>query len=662
MTRKITGIFVILLLFLTAVSARGVHATPFGVNTEVYYETNLSDENMRNVLAEAYERFTRIEVFEPVMGRFFSKSGIDLKEDLFSWLGSNIRFGIVPVGGKPTLARQIRKLALYSRAKAELLQTVTILRYYRNAVEQFSMEHGRNPQNQREFEGIVEEKKLPRGGKVSYRAVEDGYELTVPANQFTDLGLAGNKPRYHSLDGFTGNVPAQEKKFKLTNYLLVMDVADSDKCRGFFQKIQGIFAEDESDRGITFTKKPHGSRLIWESSLFSYTFAGRQVMVSDNPGVLVEAFDILEKPYKQLPENPVYTDFSKTMPAGTGLAERLFVNIQLLDLKPELFNITNATWKDLLGDLYFLGYTGISNRQGLHYNIELIFHPNPKSHIVKDYFSTRSPQQGEIFENLPGGLSQALTYNIWDVWELIKIVARHEENLKEGTNLLRTQVEILTGMDLEKNIIGATSGQVTITYLIRDLFLSGLIDKNMEKLEETKASPMNMSRRMFRSMLRFDKIPVTFFVQIENREDFGKLTGMLEQKGDFQKTYYKGIPIYKSDKVAYCLTERLFIFHTFPSDISLRQYIDKVEIQRQRLSQETRYRDFSRDIKGRPLMISYHDSRWLSNLARGVILLVLPEFEDFADRYATFSENWGSLSAHPRGIQLRSVMYHQTER
>jgi hypothetical protein len=66
----------------------------------------------------------------------------------------------------------------------------------------------------------------------------------------------------------------------------------------------------------------------------------------------------------------------------------------------------------------------------------------------------------------------------------------------------------------------------------------------------------------------------------------------------------------------------------------------------------TRYQDFKKNIKGRPLVVQYQDSRWAASISKGLILFLLPEFEDYAQKMGDYKENWSALSVHPQGLQV----------
>jgi hypothetical protein len=261
-------------------------------------------------------------------------------------------------------------------------------------------------------------------------------------------------------------------------------------------------------------------------------------------------------------------------------------------------------------------------------------------------------------ENLPAGLPMAVVYNVGEIWEVLKTIGTEEKQFNEGLTAMTSQLSIMTGLELEKDILMPTTGELGVSYKMRDLILSGILGyaRSRSRASGDDKEPGTMEFRRGRGklsgMLRMEKLPITFFIQVADMGAYKKTFEMLREMGGFEATDYKGISIYRNKKVAYCFVGNLLMLHSFPSDRAIKKHIDTLLTRNEKMGSVTRYQDFKKNIKGRPLVVQYQDSRWAASISKGLILFLLPEFEDYAQKMGDYKENWSALSVHPQGLQV----------
>jgi len=639
--------------------------SPFNRHTELYYDVSFEWDGIENTVTDAFERIKQIEILEPYMKIFADKTGINPGEDIFSWLGNRIQFGIIGTEDYSIIHNAVEAQIKYKKAVSELRETTDRINYLRNAIEAYKIDNKKLPSNLKQLvpKYIQKVEKPVRGKKFIYRVLKDNkYEIKCPRDSFKDLVIKGENPSYHSVKGFKDRYAKMKLPFKIKNILLVIEVRDSTKARASFVKFEKVLTSHFGPEKTRFKK------MVWKKHIFHvnpkvcYTFYGRCVYISDKPYILRAAINSMNKPEKNIYTNPVFQDFLKNYPGMGKHHELLFVDLHKIHLTPEMLNMKKkGDIADIIRSLYYISYYFTRKPDGFAGDIVLNLTPDIKEKTVLDkLFAKTTKYHGNIMENLPGDLSMAVSYNFGEIWNLFEVIGEGSPKVANFLKMGSQQFSMLTGADFTKDFLGSTTGEIAVSYLARDMFISGILEavgkfkrrfpgKGKMKVEPKQLSPEKV---VMRSMARFSKIPMTFFIGVKAKDKLNQLMDKLKASSNFQREYYKDVTIFKSNKMAYCFTDDLLIVHSFPSDIKIKSFIDELKVKRVRLGETTKYREFKKGIKGRTIMIQYQDSEWAVSIAKGLLLFLLPEFEDYADMIGEYRESWNSLSVTERGIQL----------
>lgn len=641
--------------------------SPFNKHTEAYYDVNFKWDGIENTVTDAFQRIMQIEILEPYFKMFADKTGISLEEDVFSWLGNRVQLGVVGTEDYSVIHNAIKVQVKFKKAVAELRETTDRMNYLRNAVEAYKLDKKKPPANLKELvpKYIQKVEKPIRGKHFTYRVQKDNqFEIKCPKDMFKDLGIKGENPSYHSTKGFKNRYAdlKLEPRFKIKNILLVIDVRDSTKARNSFAKFEKILTKHFGSKKTQFKKQIWKKHIFHVNPVMSYTFYGRCVYIADKPYMLKSAIISMNKPGKNIYSNPVFQDFMKSNPKAGKYHEMLFVNLHKINLTPEMLNITQkGDLADIIRNLYYISYYFIQKPDGFEGDVVLNLKSDIKGNtVLKKLFTKTKKYKGNIMENLPGNLQMAVTYNLGEIWNLLEVIGEGSPKIASFMKMAQGQFEMATGADFAKDILGSTTGEIAVSYLARDMFISGVLEsfrkirerhsfKSKLKIEPKQLSP---DKVVMKSIAKFSKIPMTFFIGVKDRDKLNQLMDKLKSNSNFQREYYKDVAIFKSNKIAYCFTDDLLIVHSFPSDIKIKSFIDELNIKRVRLGETTKYREFKKGIKGRAILIQYQDSEWAASMAKGFLLFLLPEFEDYAKKIGQYRESWTSLSITRRGIQL----------
>ncbi len=690
-------LLILAILFAMVVSLAGVsfaQESPYDRNTEVYYEANFKWDGIQNSVLDVFDKLQQMEILEPLFAKLAAKSGISLKDDVFSWLGNGLQFGIIGDDKTSVLHTTIKKMILVKKSESELQATVARIRMIKNAVEVYQNEKKKLPPNLEVLsKDFIDPRYLKplRGKSFSYKILPgDKFEIKSPKDKFRDLGIMGERPSFESLKGLDGDVPELRAKFEMKNWLLAIKVRDTDKAREAFPKIEKVIANAKGGSESTFKQK------IWNKYIFRvtegvcYTFYEREVFIADTPATLEKAIVSMQRSDKNIYTNPVFKTMLQENPMIKGSAEMFFVDLKKIDLNTKLFSIPEkSAGAEFLNNLYYMVYYLKKDKMTMTADIIINLDPDMAGDsILKRYAKAPSISKGTLFENLPGNLPLATSYNVGEIWSFFDVMGQKEADIKKGMQEFKNMFSMMSGLDFVKDIMEPTGGELAISYQIRDAFFSGFMqgiravrnhtddrdedkdvdddkdmeeDKNIDKDDEDKdVEPKGFKPdNVFKKMFQVKGMPFTFFMEVKDKDKIQGLVKFMESKGNFEREYYQDIAIYRSEKISYCFIDNLFVIHTFPGTIKLKQYIDQLKVQRVRLGETTRYRDFMKDVKGKVLFMSFQNAEWAACMAKGFILFFAPEFKDYADKVGEYKESWSSISITQRGLQIHSQGFYK---
>ncbi len=619
---------------------------PFSKNTEVYYELNLSYENIENVLWDGYNKLKEIEPLQPYLRKIDKDLEMDLGKDVLSWIGNKVEFGVLGVGYKPTLHREITEYLRYKRSVEELQRTVFYIKNIVDVIEDEKEDKGILPSNLKEI--LPKDMLPPRGGRFIYKRLgKDHYIVTVPANQFTDLGLKGNAPIYDNKKGFSKDEPVLEKSFKLKNWLLAVKVKDSDKARAFFKKLENV-------SGLKFKKRAYGLNLIRVSPQFSYTFKGSYLLVSDNEKVLLESIRALNREDKSIKASPIYSSFRSRLKGKVD--ELLFVDFNKVKVAPSLLKIKDRNVSAFVKNLNYLGYATVSLPNGdISSDVFVTFKNASSIPILKRYISTK-PYDPCLIGRLPANLPIAVTYNIGEAWNIMEAIGKEEEKYGAKFKMLETIVSKVLNIDFEEDFLNKTTGEIGVTYKPRDVLLSVII----EAIKGVKSGKIDIDKksRKVSGMIKAENLPLTFLVMAKSSKDAQFLVNrVVRNKKSFRRFYYKDIPIYRGTDGCYCVVDNLIIYHTTPYTGILRKYVDYLKTPENRLADKKYFNEFSKEISGRVLVLQYNDIRWAGYLSKGLILFLLPEFSNYTECLDKYQCSWMYFSISSKEFRIHTHIF-----
>ncbi|MFP4498260.1 MAG: DUF3352 domain-containing protein [Vulcanimicrobiota bacterium] len=657
---KVSFLILTAIFFMTSVC--WAQSVPFDKNTEVFYEVNLSFEDINNILTDSYKRFQKIEPLRPYFDRFENEYEFDVSKEIVPWLGNKVMFGIMGEGSKSTLRQQIIEIMEYKKAVNDLKQTVSDINEINYSVSDALVENNELPPAS---QVIPDYMTPPRGGKYVYRRLpENRYEITVPEGQFKDLGLEGQAPVYIGDEGMQKDEPAVKKSYELKNFLLAISVKDSTLARNFFNKLEEKMGRNE----VTFKKVAYGMELLKVSPDFSYTFIENYVMISDNPEILKKGISAFKNEKKSVLANEVYRDFVSSAPVFQSNKEKLFVNLDRIGVNSQLFEMKkgNKNVKSFLDALYYLGYATGIEKDGIEGSLILSLNPDKKVPVMNTFSQKQTISSEAIMERVPAGLPMLQYYSLGNVWGFIQAIAEEDEMFAQNFNQVNSMIGMGLNMDMQEQILPAIGGQLTVTYKARDFLLAAIIDVArgnrdvLKNIPETM-DPMKLSPRYFNKSLTMKNVPITLFFMVEDREVVEGLLERMVGDKELTKEYYKDWVIYHFGSTSYCLTDEILVLHTTKYDVMVKEYLDKMLVKRERLAETTHYRDFKEKILGRPIAIQYQNTEWSASMAKGFLLFFLPEFSDYADMLADYDETWSAFSVAPDAFVTTFKMYKNKE-
>lgn len=663
-------LLILAILFAMLFSLAGVsfaQQSPYDRNTEIYYEANFKWDNVQNVMLDTFDKLQQVEVLEPLFAKITAKTGISIKEDIFSWLGNRVQFGVIGDDKTSVLHTSIKKMMTVKKSENELKATVERIRMIKNAVEIYQNEKKKLPASLEVLsKGFIDPKYLKpvRGDNFTYKILPDNnFQIRSPRDKFRDLGITGEKPSFETLKGLDGDVPEIKKKFEFKNWLLVIKVRDTDKAREAFPKIENAIAGAMGQSESVFKQKVWNKYIFRVTEGACYTFYEREVFIADTPATLEKAIVSMQRPDKNIYTNKVFKTMLQENPMAANYMEIFFVDLKKIDLNAKLFNVPEKNvGAEFLNNLYYMVYFAKKDKAAIIGDIIINMDPEMSADSLLSRYAKAAPtSKGTLFENLPGNLPIAVSYNIGEIWSFFNVMGQKDPAVKKGLQEFKNGFGMMTGMDFNADIMDPIGGDFAISYMPRDAFFAAIMQsisaiqnhKNDGDKDSDEAEPREFKpEKVFRKMFQIKGMPFTFFMDVKDKDKIQTLVKFIETKGNFEREYYQDIAIYKSDKISYCFIDNLFVIHTFPGTVKLKSYIDQLKMNRVRLGETTRYRDFMKDVKGKVIMMQYQDAEWAACIAKGFMLFFLPEFKEYADNVGRYKESWSSISITSRGMQI----------
>jgi hypothetical protein len=670
----------LLILFVQTVPAAQFQETPFNANTEVYYEANLTGDDLGSLAVDIVDRLQYVDFLEPYMKQFISETGVDPGKEMLSWFGSRIRFGIVGTEKDSVIRNDLSKVLTHNRKVSELKETVARMRTLRNKIDDYTAEKGQLPKR---LSDVMSDGRInpPGGGKFVYRTTsENSYEISAPQNQFINLGLPGNLPRYDSETGFTGDRPEITKTMKLRNYLMVIDVKNIDNANKFFLQLSRVLTKFENLTGNYFQKIRWGKNILYQGENFNYTFEKNTLLISDKLDILKTAIMTMEGKQHPIDRNPVYQNFIKTHRVEGKTNEIMFVNLKKINLTPNLLGIKEPSLFPIINNLHYLGYKAVYDKNGVVGDVSLQFTPGSQIPILDDFIYRTRPFNEGLVEELPAGIPAAISGNFGEIWNFVNAVANQKKEADEVTHVISSMAAMITGMDFERDILRSTTGEVALSFRSRDFLFEGIrfllemrspfTDPGIQEepdeepaadmVDSTSGNLQSLSGKIQKNIppggmeiSAVGRIPVTIYVNVRDRKNFEQLLSLVRSRGEFEEMIYNGVPIYTSQRLSYTLYGNLLVLQTAGTTGNIRRFIDLRLAGADKLGKTSCYHEFRKGIRGRILGISYLDVELTSTIMKGALMFLLPEFSDYAVQLGRFRENWSSLSVSPREIQFR---------
>ncbi|MCE1245369.1 MAG: hypothetical protein LWY06_01860 [Firmicutes bacterium] len=656
--------------------------TVFDQNTEVFYEVRYEWFNTKNLLTDSFARLQKVEVLEPVFKMINDQLGISLENDVFSWIGNTASAGIVGEDNSSVLHDGMEYMFGTAKAKGELTATVSNMKNIGTALEMYSTDYnGKYPEKLAKLAPnyLKTIPKPARGGEFRYwvNKKKTAFIVKAPADMFKDLGITGDKLQFSSKDGISGNIPsAPEKTFKFHNYMFAFEVRDMEKAVPALARIEKVINSKIAGKDEAFATEAQG-KYVFHNGPFCYTFAANQLVIADSVSMLKKAVATAENQEKSIYNGKVYKNFMKACPQAAKHNEIYFINLEKINIETKYFHDatkklgmhyhgdglcsceegskdnTDYTALDqtIKGLSYLAGYTNWGDNE-LSGEFQLHFKADANIGIMKKYFATK-PYENNMMETLPSGLPLVAVYNAGELVNFLNAVSQEIPAFGSSFDKFKQEAAQAIGMDPEKDLLASTTGEIGITYLLRDVFI-GTIISTLQEVQAMKSPVGNPGNEMptpaGKFMKGFNRFPITFFVTVKDQPKIGKLLDLLKTKMTFSEEKYKDVTIYKSKELVYCIVGDKLILHTYPSTVKVKEFIDGLKSGSPLFGETSKFRDFKKNITGRPVLIMMQDAEWAVTLAKGFYLLFLPEFADYATYLQNYRESWTALSVTPDGF------------
>jgi len=450
---------VMLFLFVATAAPAQDRNTPFNSHTEFYLESKLNRGDVKNAYYEVVKRLNKIEVFSPYMQIFNEETGLSLDKDIFAWMGSKVRFGIMGGDNYSVIHTALKEYNQYKKDKDKLSFTVEKIRILKNAIEYFKEEKGRLPNSLNELADLRDSGKLletPDGEMFKYSKINDeDFEIKSPGEKFKSLGIMGNNPSYHSKEGFRGDVAKRVKTFKLRNYLLAVDVADSSGARESFLKLEKFYNNKIHGKDEPFIQRVKGKHIYRTNKDLAYTFYGQMVLIADSTVTLDMAIASMERPDRNLYTNKGFLRMQNEWQKAKNSDEFVFADLKKIDLAAA-FDIDSGKLElySFLKNLDYLTYYYCKTDSGIEGDIVFAFiEDSSVKNIYTKHLNDSYIYDANLLENIPAGLPLTAGYNLGEIWSLLKSIGSENPAFQSILEMADNQFKMMMGMAVSSRMI-----------------------------------------------------------------------------------------------------------------------------------------------------------------------------------------------------------------
>ena len=419
------------------------------------------------------EETQEIKDLKELLGMFQSKSGINVEEDLLSWMEADVSFGLFK---SENLYRYIKAARKLDKCKQDIYSTG-------NALEMYYEVNKSYPKELKELIPDYMEKLpvCPSEGRYEYKTEQENqaFLLECCENAHISAGLSGRNPSYrgekgkgHMIDS-TREMPSDA----LPHVLLVTKVKDPDRAEAFIAKIGGdakIFSEEYKDVKIN----------SFEKELF-FCFIDTFFIITNNEDTVKKSVDLLKEGHDDITKNKLFAKFMEKKPEYC--LSSLFVNLEHI-LSPLARDITKEPISKILPPVikalrsYSISFSG--SARGMKIDSYLNIDKESDSPVIK-IFLDKNREKASTLNIIPDDMSMAVTSSdLKSGHEIGREFMKSFPDMEEKYKSLNQMVGLFTQLDIDKDIIDNITGDFTMSASITEKYLEDM--KKMATVEKAK--------------------------------------------------------------------------------------------------------------------------------------------------------------------------------
>ncbi|MEQ8169821.1 MAG: DUF3352 domain-containing protein, partial [Candidatus Eremiobacterota bacterium] len=440
-------------------------------DVDVYANVNFYPVIWQLEHTKSGEERQEIKDIRELMGIFQSKTGINLEEDLLSWMEADVSFALFKSENVYRYIKATRKL---NKCKEDIYSTGNALDIYYEVNKSY-------PKELKELVPDYMENlpQCPSEGIYEYKTEQENqaFLLECCENAHVEAGLAGKNPSYRGEKGKGHMIEAYKEMpaNALPDMLMVAKVKDYDRAEAFVAKIGGdVNVVEYKDTKIN----------SFEKELF-FCFTDNFLIIANNEDTVKKSVDVLKEGHDNITKNGLFSKFMKKKPEYC--LSSLFVNLEHI-LSPLAKDITKEPISKILPPAikafrsYSVAFSG--SGRGMKMDTYLNIDKESDSPVIKIILD-KNREQSSVLKIIPDDMSMVVTSSdLKSGHEIGREFMKSFPDMEEKYKSLNQMVGLLTQLDIDKDIIDNISGDLTVATSITETYLEDL--KKMATVEKVK--------------------------------------------------------------------------------------------------------------------------------------------------------------------------------
>ena len=612
------------------------------------------------------ERLRGYELFDRGLELLKSELGVDLQEDVLSWVEGTVVAAVVRTGDESPISGHMRRQELVR----QYFGASNRLWVVQSALNTYAETEGKPPEK---LADLVPDYLAEAGDVEGFRYERKGRTWTLACVFPEGSELAAFPTPSMDEEGNLVEVPAPTAgPVNFSVSLRVTDPALADR------KLRGLLARS----GMPVAAE--GPLVLPASEPVRLEVRGSWLTATDNPEVLPRVYAGLSG---RAPLDPGLARMLASVPANPDFL--VYVDVPGILAHWKGLPPGEAAWLEALRAVKgFIVATHVRKERVLTESF-LALEPSPGHPLARLLQGPEETRMG-LARRVPWSVSYVDFARVDLLWRSARDLAGLHPLLEGGLDMVRQGVESSLGVSLEQELLPASTGELVLNMEAVDLVSSAVIQgldlgkkrstpdegASEEASPEGEAAPGSPEPPAEENggLAPLDEgpagpglqaVPFTLLVSLRPGPARQAVLARLEERlgADPTSLPFEGGEIRQARdrSLAYTVRGDFLVVSVGPTLRLMKQMVLGVNGRVPALTDLDSYQEFRKDLRGRLLLLRHAKTDAMYSVLKGALLFLGAEFRAEADQVGLWRDAYAAVTLEPGGIRARGALYPSTQ-